>query len=1231
MNSSRTSSSRWNFAIDRGGTFTDIVGIDPEGAIHTRKVLSICAAYPDAGIHGIMSILGNDPSEPLDARQVDTIRIGTTVATNALLEGKGAPLALCITAGFEDLMEIGNGTREELFSLAVTRHAPLYRAVRAIGEAVDAGGRVMAPMDEEHALRQLLSLRSEGYDHLAIVLKHAWINPEHERRLAVLAREKAGFTGVTLSHEVMPLCNMLKRGQTTLIEAYLAPVLYAYIESIRRLAGNVHLEFMQSSGGLVPAGAVQARDTILSGPAGGVNALAKLSDDMGMEQSIGFDMGGTSTDVSRYGGRLEHIFENTVSGVPFYTDMLDVETVAAGGGSILSFDGMRMLVGPQSAGSDPGPACYGLGGPLTVTDANLVLGRIVPETMPRTFGPGGNQPLDIETTRRQFDELACTINRETGSSYTLHELAAGYLRIANEIMCRALKKISVSRGYDIREHGMVCFGGAATQHACDIARILGIGTIVVHPLSSVLSAYGIALSDAVERTVRPILEPLSAQLLGSLQASARELAAPLYRALGCRADDQRIVMTAFLDLRPPGTDSWLSLECGRGTPNLVFDDDTVIRKRFLQTYNDRFGFAPPSGGIEAVNFRLEIRRSASIRIADLKASPTQRHRDSHRHTRVWTGEGFEDVPLLDPASLEPGTAFDGPAMVAGSQLTLFVRQGFRAAADNDGRIVLTDRRADTHGRTARKRNMAEHADPVLLEVFNNLFMNVAEQMGYRLANTAHSVNMKERHDFSCALFDSHGRLVAHAPHIPVHLGAMEATISHIIGQEDPSMQPGDMFVANNPHEGGSHLPDITVVAPVFCGGTSPAFYVANRGHHADIGGMTPGSMPPSSRSIDQEGVVISSFLLVRNNLFRERELVDLLSRGPWPARNLQERISDLRAQVASNRKGISELTAIIESQGYERVTAYMHHLQEHANHSMQNALRQLAGTSGKFHSSFTDVMDNGARISVILHIEAPEGRPASLHVDFTGTSPQDPSNINAPEAVTRAAVLYSLRCLIDDPVPLNAGCLAPVTITIPRGSLLKPSPEAAVAVGNVETSQRVVDVLLGALGKAAASQGTMNNLLFGRADNSGAQYYETIPGGSGAVEGADGASGVQVHMTNTRITDPEILEHRFDGVRVTGFSLRRGSGGNGRWKGGDGVERRLEFSSPMLVSLLTERRKHAPFGLNGGGAGSPGTNLLLKPDGFAEELSHRAELMIREGETVVIRTPGGGGYGRADY
>lgn len=1220
---------RWNFAVDRGGTFTDVIGIDPEGSVHSIKLLSESGRWPDAGIAGIRSLMGIEDSRPLSSAGIERIRIGTTVATNALLERKGAPAAFAVTAGFEDLLEIGNATRPDLFALSIEKQPPLHQAVRGIDEAIGPDGTIRRPLDSEAALASLLELRNLGFRSLAIVLKHAWKNPRHEKIMHELARDGAGFTHVVTSHEIMPQINMLKRGQSAMIEAYLSPALFSYVLSLRSLAGDVPIEFMQSSGGLRDADRLRAIDTILSGPAGGLLGYAGEAGRLGFTEAIGFDMGGTSTDVSRYAGSLEHRFETTIDNVPFHTEMLDIQTVAAGGGSVLWFDGQRLRVGPQSAGSNPGPACYGLGGPLTLTDANLILGRIIPASIPATFGPSGDGRLDAGAAHHLFRELARKVTDATNTQYDPSSLAAGFLEVANAIMCRAMKGISVSRGYDIRTHALIGFGGAAAQHACDIADILSIPTIAIPRHASVLSAWGIAMAEKTERAIEPVMMPLTGTLLAALELKADALSTKLLDIIGADAAAARTAI--FLDIRPRGTDSWLSVPASLSSPHKAVACINTILERFTAFYHTRYGFMPSVRSLEVVSMRVEV-GTGNPRCGTApgaSASPDRALPEDaiSSKTPLWTEDGWVDAPCCRLEALMPGTRISGPAMVVDSQLTLFVKKGYEALFDHAGSILM--QRVSPFGAVheACHDSPVLKPDPVLLEVFHNLFMNIPEQMGSTLENTAYSVNMKERRDFSCALFDAEGRLVSNAPHIPVHLGAMEAAVRCLIEDNAGELEPGDVLLANNPHRGGSHLPDMTVVTPVFSLSTHPSFYLANRGHHADIGGTTPGSMPPFSRSIEEEGVVISSFHLVRRGRFRKKELLELLSSGPWPARNLPERISDLEAQVAANNRGLEELNAVIQRYGLDRVSQYMHFIRLNARHAIHALFRKIAAETGSYRASCSDTMDNGAVIRVRVSITSPPDKDPRAVFDFTGSAQEDPGNMNAPPAVTRAAVLYLLRVLAAGDIPLNSGCLEPVDIIIPDGSILSPSPKAAVAIGNVETSQRIVDVLLGAFGSAAASQGTMNNLLFGPPDGSGSQYYETIPGGSGATASKEGASAVQVHMTNTRITDSEILEERYPGVEIERFAIRRGSGGNGRNRGGDGVVRRVSFHMPMQLSVISERRDRAPFGLEGGGSGACGLNLIILQDGTAIPAGGRIERIMQPGEGVEIATPGGGGYG----
>ena len=1204
---------KWQFSIDRGGTFTDVIGIDPEGEIQTLKLLSESPDYPDSAIEGIQRILGLSQEESIPEERVSRIRMGTTVATNALLERKGTSVALFITQGFRDLLEIGNQARPEIFKLKVRKTKQLYRCVKEVEERIDAAGQVIRRLNVKKVETDLMRIRRMGISSVAIVLMHAWKNPAHEKRVASLAR-KAGFRQVSVSHEVMPLIKIVGRGQTSVVDAYLTPILMAYINTVKKFTGNIRLEFMQSSGGITEAHVFTGKDAIMSGPAGGVIGTAAVARLNKLHESIGFDMGGTSTDVSRFGGTYEKVFEMETGGIQFQAPSLNVNTVAAGGGSLLWFDGQKFRVGPESAGAHPGPACYGRGGPLALTDANLLLGRIIPDYFPFTFGRTGEQSLDKKITWRMFEKLTDTINKSLKRKMNKIETALGFIRIANESMAKAIKEISVSRGYDVRNHALVCFGGAAPQHACALARILGIRKIVIHPLAGLLSAYGIAMADYLRIATRSIVKKLDRKLMKSLDQQFEEMTQPLVADLvNRRMSVEDITIQRYLDLRPLGTDTFLPI------PAAAYGK---IHEIFLSTYQQHFGFVPSGIPLELVNIRVEVTGRGRV-LKERKVNKKKREEvEPVAVAEVYFSSQPTKTPVFKRNDLSIGAELKGPAIVVEEFTTLVVEPGFTAIVNEFDHIILEQKKV-------LQEKVGIRRDPVMLEVFNHLFMSVAEQMGYTLQNTAHSTNIKERLDFSCAIFDREGNLIANAPHIPVHLGAMGESVKSIIQDNRGSMKPGDVYVMNNPHRGGSHLPDVTVVAPVFGKGDGPIFYTAARGHHADIGGITPGSMPPFATSLEEEGVVIDNFLLVRNGKFREKELRNLLLSGPFPARNMDERISDMKAQIAAMKTGIQELHRLVDKYSLKTIHAYMKYIRENAADAMGLALMQFLGRKQKYESTFEDFLDDGSKIAVTLKIEKGNRPPYTCRVvvDFSGTSPQLAGNLNAPIAVTKAAVLYVFRTLIDEDIPLNSGCLDPVKIRIPEGSLLNPSPEAAVVGGNVETSQRVVDVLLGALGMAAASQGTMNNFLFGRADGKGKQYYETVAGGSGAADGHPGASAVQVHMTNTRATDPEVLEQRFPELRLERFVIRRGSGGKGKFRGGNGTIREMKFLEPRKVSILSERRIYPPYGMAGGNPGAKGKNQLVKKDGQQVNLRGKVERVIRAGETVIIKTPGGGGFG----
>lgn len=1202
---------QWHFWIDRGGTFTDVLARDPNGRVHVRKLLSEHPEqYEDAPLHAIRAFLGAAPDAPVPGERVATVKMGTTIATNALLERKGARVALVVTEGFADLLEIGYQERPELFARHIQKPAPLAEVVVEARERVLAGGAVRTPLDEPHLRAELGKVRARGIDSVAVLFLHSFAYPAHERAAAAIARE-LGFNQVSLSHTVANEIKAVGRGDTTVADAYLSPMLRSYIGRLQAALGeDAALRFMQSNGGLADARRFTGKDAVLSGPAGGVVAYAHVGRLAGFGKTLGFDMGGTSTDVSRFDGRYERVFETRTAGVRIKAPMMHIETVAAGGGSILGFECGRFTVGPQSAGADPGPACYGRGGPPALTDANLVLGRIQPKYFPACFGHDAKQPLDVHAARTRIGELAARAARPQ-APMSAEEAAAGFVRIANENMAKPIKEISIGRGYDVREYALVCFGGAGPQHACAIAAALGIRHIVLHPYAGVLSAYGMGIADMAHAGVRAVLAPLQREMPRHVAAAFAELEAEGAAVLkGEGFASGEILCVRSLDLRYKGTESAI---------NVPLSPDTDPEKAFVERHRARYGFVKPGHPIELVNLRVE-----SVGLTPKPEEPEVAARErllgkQHAidevlvHFDVCGENGMRRLkaipaPVFERAAMRPGDWLTGPALIIEPVSTIVVDPGWRANLNGRGHLVLA-----AEDKPPPRERVRAQCDPVMLEVFNNLFMSVATQMGQALERASHSANIKERLDFSCAVFDAEGGLVANAPHIPVHLGAMGESVRALLHGRREDMRPGDVYLTNDPYRGGSHLPDLTVITPVFASEGTRRFFVANRGHHADIGGVAPGSMPPFSKRIEEEGVVLHGFELVRAGCFREAEIVAALTAGPYPVRNIAERLSDLRAQVAANAMGARLLGELEHHYGGEAVTGYMRHVRENAAEAMR-AL--LAGLPDGVHR-FEDRLDCGARLACAVTIE---GQTAI--VDFAGTDPQLDGNLNAPPAVVLSAVLYVFRTLVGRPIPLNEGCLDPFTVRIPEGSLLRPRPPAAVAGGNVETSQRICDVLYGALGMLAASQGTMNNFSFGDA-NFG--YYETICGGAGAGPDFDGASAVHTHMTNTRITDPEIIERRYPAL-LRYFKVRHGSGGPGTHRGGDGVERAFEFLAPVEVSILAERRVTAPFGLAGGASGQPGENTLIR-GGKAERLSGHAAVRVSPGDAVVLRTPGGGGYG----
>ena len=1193
---------RWQFWIDRGGTFTDVVGRAPDCTLHTLKLLSDNPEqYRDAAVEGMRRLLRLQPGEPIGPDQVECVKMGTTVATNALLERKGDRTVLVVTRGFRDALRIAYQNRPRLFDRHIALPELLHERAIEADERVGVHGEVVRPLDEAALRRELQAAFDAGIRACAIVFMHGYRFQAHERAAAALARA-IGFTQVSVSHEVSPLMKLVSRGDTTVVDAYLSPILRRYVDQVAAQMPGVRLFFMQSSGGLTEAHHFQGKDAILSGPAGGIVGMVRTAVAAGHHKVIGFDMGGTSTDVSHYAGEFERAFETQVAGVRMRAPMMSIHTVAAGGGSILQFDGARLRVGPGSAGANPGPASYRRGGPLALTDANVMLGRIQPAHFPRVFGPHADEPLDRDGVVAQFEGMAAEVRRNTGRAASAESLAQGFVQIAVQNMANAIKRISVARGYDVTQYTLQCFGGAGGQHACAVADALGMTRVFVHPLAGVLSAYGMGLADQIAMREGAVELPLGASAVVASRARLDELgAAARDELLAQGVPDATIVLHRRAHVRYQGTDTSLVVDFGSAD---------AVRDAFQAAYRQRFAFLMPDRPlvIEAVSVEA-VGPGERFDTAAAAAEPTPYRPDARAGVRVYF-DGWHDAALHVRESLRPGATIVGPAIIAEANATTVVDPGWQAALGAGGGLELTRvaARASQHA-------MGTQADPVMLEVFNNLFMNIAEQMGLRLQNTAHSVNIKERIDFSCALFDAGGQLIANAPHMPVHLGSMSESIRTVIAR-NPQMRAGDVYVLNDPYHGGTHLPDVTVVTPVYLasGDAAPGFYVASRGHHADIGGSTPGSMPPFSKTIDEEGVLFDNFLLVRDGLLREAELRAQLATTAWPARNPDQTIADLRAQIAANEKGVQEMRAMVAQFGRETVAAYMKHVQDNAEESVRRVITALR--DGRFALE----LDNGATIEVQVTVHAQQ-REATI--DFTGTSAQLPNNFNAPKAVTMAAVLYTFRTLVDDDIPLNAGCLKPLRVIVPEGCMLNPRYPAAVVAGNVETSQCVTNALYGALGVMAAGQCTMNNFTFGNAQH---QYYETISGGAGAGPDFDGAAVVQTHMTNSRLTDPEVLEFRFP-VRLESYAIRLGSGGAGRHHGGDGGVRRVRFLEAMTASILSNGRRVPAFGLAGGAPGAPGINRIERADGRVQVLQHIGSAQMAPGDVFVIETPGGGGYG----
>ena len=1194
---------QWQFWIDRGGTFTDIVARAPDGTLSTHKLLSENPGrYRDAALAGIRAVLNIPPGQPIPPGLIEAVKMGTTVATNALLERKGDRTLLIVNKGFGDALRIGNQARPRLFDLAITLPSMLYERVAEIGGRVDVHGAEIEPLDEQAAHETFARARADGIGACAIVLMHAWKYPAHEQRLAELARG-AGLKQVSASHAVSPLLRLIPRGDTTVVDAYLSPILRRYVDQVAAELGGTRLYFMQSNGGLAEAGGFQGKDAILSGPAGGIVGAARTAEKAGFDRIIGFDMGGTSTDVALYAGGFERAFETAVAGVRMRAPMMAINTVAAGGGSILHFDGARMRVGPDSAGADPGPACYRRGGPLTVTDANVLVGKIQPMHFPPIFGPNGDEPLDAVAVERKFADLAREIAAATGETRAPHAIAEGFLRIAVANMANAIKQVSVQKGHDVTRFALQCFGGAGGQHACLVADALGMETVFIHPYAGVLSAYGMGLADQSAMREQAVEKTFGPELMPELEALAARLASQARSALLKQgAEPALIAHSATVHLRYAGTEAALPVP---------LRDPASIARDFTEAHRLRFGFATPERPLVAEQISVEATaRGDAVQETTLPARVSGQAEPVDRVSLFLHGS-LHPAPVFDRASLRAGDTLPGPALVREANATTIVEPGWSAEVTALDHMIL--RRVEAL--PERVPAGSARPDPVLLELFNNLFMSVAEQTGAVLQNTSLSVNIKERLDFSCAIFDATGGLVANAPHVPVHLGAMGESVRTVLRDRGATLKPGDVVALNNPFNGGTHLPDVTVITPVFdAAGKDILFFVGSRGHHADIGGITPGSTPPLSRTLEEEGVIINDFLLVDGGTLREQPFRKLLASARYPARSPDVNVADIKAQVAANEKGVQELRKIVAQFGWPVVSAYMRHVMDNAEESVRRVLGRIGG------GSFDYRMDNGKPLRVAIHVDRAS---RTAVVDFTGTGEQDSGNFNSPPAVTQAAVLYVFRCLVGDDIPLNDGCLKPLKLIIPEGTFLSPRPGAAVVAGNTEVSQATCNALFGALGSIACSQATMNNFLFGDETR---QYYETIYGGTGAGPGFDGTAAVQTHMTNTRMTDPEIFELRYP-VRLEKFAIRHGSGGAGQWTGGDGAIRRVRFLEPMTAIIVSSRRNVAPFGLMGGADGLPGRQWVERADGSVETLTGTDKAEMMPGDVFVIETPGGGGHG----
>ncbi|MFC4347998.1 hydantoinase B/oxoprolinase family protein [Kordiimonas lipolytica] len=1190
--------SKFEFWIDRGGTFTDVVAKHPDGSLTSHKYLSENPGqYDDAAVHAMRDIMGVADDAPFPAADVSAIKMGTTVATNALLERDGEPTLLLITKGFKDALMIGQQHRADLFALKPERPVPLYSDVVEADERMAVDGTVVTALDEAACRKALRKAYDTGLRSVAIAFVHAYRFPDHEIMAGKIA-EEIGFTQISLSHKVSPLMKLVSRGDTTVADAYLSPILKRYVNQVEHATTGSPLYFMQSNGGLAAAHAFEGKDAVLSGPAGGIVGAAKTAERAGFSKLIGFDMGGTSTDVSHYDGAYERVFDTVVAGVRMTVPMMDIHTVAAGGGSICKVIDGRFQVGPASAGAFPGPAAYGRGGPITITDCNVMLGKLSPDLFPTVFGEDGKSPLDTAATEADFKEIQAQLKTETGTSYSLHEIAEGFLAVGVEHMARAIKRVSVERGHDIKKYSLLTFGGAGGQHACLVADALGIDHVIVPPFSGVLSALGMGLADQRVITDQALECPLAdTEAIAATAGEVRRLAQERLTEQGVPERDQTV--SVRLRVKYKGTDTTLTVPLA---------DECKTKAAFEDAHKAQFGFTEPDQAIYVEAVEAEAAGGGAATALNLAATGTSA--SPAGKFQFFSGGAMKDAAIYHREQLKPDCTITGPAVILENGGTTILEPGWSASLKANDTLLLHR----TAERTRRDIDTTK-PDPIMLEIFNNLFMSVAEEMGGVLAKTAHSVNVKERLDFSCAVFDKAGNLIANAPHMPVHLGSMGESVLNIIDARKGTIKPGDVFMLNDPFAGGTHLPDITVITPVFFeSDAEPHFYVASRGHHADIGGISPGSMPPASKTIDQEGIRFSNFKLVSEGSFNTQELRNRLAQGPYPSRNPDQNVADLKAQVAANERGVTLVKKLASDFGRDVVDAYMGHVQDNAEEAVRRVIDRLKD------GRFSYPMDCGAEVRVRLDVNR---KDRTVTVDFTGTSPVQDNNFNAPLAVTKAAVLYVFRTLTGEDIPLNAGCLKPIHLVVPEGCMLNPTPPAAVVAGNVETSQIVTNALFLAAGTMAAAQGTMNNLTFG---NSRHQYYETIAGGTGAGPTFDGTDAIQSHMTNSRLTDVEVMEWRYP-VRVETFGVRTGSGGKGQHTGGNGAVRTIRFLEEMEVSILSGHRADGPPGLAGGEPGKPGRTAIIRMNGSQGQMTASDATTVKPGDCITIETPGGGGYG----